>query len=117
MTELIQRPHQVDSFYAASKGEKVDWDAVFPPEWGSAVNFPAMFLYRELMEAYPEAKVILTVRDPNKWYDSVRETISRRRILSLAISSYRKLTIWCGKGYSTADLPIASRSFRCSTNA
>jgi hypothetical protein len=31
--------------------------------------------YRELAEKYPEAKVILTVRDPERWYDSVRQTI------------------------------------------
>ena len=31
--------------------------------------------YRGLMEKYPEAKVILTVRDPESWYDSVRQTI------------------------------------------
>jgi hypothetical protein len=31
--------------------------------------------YRELLEKYPEAKVILTVRDPERWYDSVRQTI------------------------------------------
>ena len=26
-------------------------------------------------ERYPEAKVILTVRDPERWYDSARQTI------------------------------------------
>ncbi len=29
------------------------------------------------MAAYPEAKVILTVRDPTRWYDSAAETILR----------------------------------------
>ena len=27
------------------------------------------------MEAFPEAKVLLTVRDPESWYKSVKETI------------------------------------------
>jgi hypothetical protein len=31
--------------------------------------------YRELLAKYPEAKVILTVREPERWYDSVRQTI------------------------------------------
>ena len=36
----------------------------------------AIILYfRELMELYPDAKVILTVRDPETWYKSVKETI------------------------------------------
>ncbi len=33
-----------------------------------------MFI-KELMEKYPDAKFILTLRDPAKWYDSVYETI------------------------------------------
>ena len=27
------------------------------------------------MEVFPEAKVVLTIRDPEKWYKSVKETI------------------------------------------
>ena len=34
----------------------------------------------ELAEHYPEAKVILTVRDPDRWYDSVSETIFARAL-------------------------------------
>ena len=30
---------------------------------------------RELLEVFPDAKVILTVRDPEGWYRSVKETI------------------------------------------
>jgi hypothetical protein len=33
------------------------------------VDVPAAFL-AEVAEAYPKAKVLLTVRDPNRWYDS-----------------------------------------------
>jgi hypothetical protein len=33
--------------------------------------------YRQLMAAYPQAKVVLTVRDPEGWYDSARQTILR----------------------------------------
>ena len=34
-----------------------------------------MIIFRELMEAYPNAKVLLSVRDPQKWYTSVKNTI------------------------------------------
>ena len=34
-----------------------------------------MIYSRELMEAFPNAKVILTIRDPEAWYRSVSETI------------------------------------------
>ena len=35
--------------------------------------------HREIMEAYPDAKVILTVRDPVRWYNSVKNSIYRTR--------------------------------------
>ena len=31
--------------------------------------------YKEILEIYPEAKVLLNVRDPVKWYQSVRDSI------------------------------------------
>ena len=32
----------------------------------AAVDFPTANYYKALMEAYPEAKVVLTVRDPDR---------------------------------------------------
>lgn len=39
------------------------------------MDIPAALYYRELLAAFPEAKVILTVRDPGSWYESMRQTI------------------------------------------
>ena len=33
------------------------------------------FYSRALMDIFPDAKVILTIRDPEKWFDSVKTTI------------------------------------------
>jgi hypothetical protein len=74
MLELLTHPEQVHYWEAASRQEPVDWDALFEG-YRSAVDYPACRYYRELMEQYPTAKVILTVRDPNNWWESVRETI------------------------------------------
>ncbi|THD26457.1 Sulfotransferase [Fasciola hepatica] len=41
----------------------------------ATTDFPACSIYRQIMRLYPEAKVVLTVRDPYKWIQSVRETI------------------------------------------
>jgi hypothetical protein len=38
----------------------------------SGLDLPMSNFWRELMEAYPEAKVILTVRDPDPWFKSLR---------------------------------------------
>ncbi|KAF8570844.1 Cell wall integrity and stress response component 1, partial [Paragonimus westermani] len=49
------------------------WDDIF---YGcvSAVDYPTCAFYKELMNVYPNAKVILTERDPRAWVDSCRST-------------------------------------------
>ena len=34
-----------------------------------------LYFSRTLIDIFPRSKVILTIRDPNKWYESVRSTI------------------------------------------
>ncbi|WP_428264587.1 sulfotransferase family protein [Haliangium sp.] len=58
----------------AARGETVDWDALFDG-YRATVDYPGCMFYRPLMERYPQAKVILTVRDPDKWYESAHSTI------------------------------------------
>jgi len=74
MSEVIAHPEQAEGWLAAHAGEPVDWDALLAG-YRSTTDWPACGFYRELMEAYPEAKVVLSVRDPARWYESVRETI------------------------------------------
>ncbi len=59
---------------AVAKGGAPDLDALFAG-YRAQVDWPGARLWRELAEHYPEAKVILTVRDPQRWYDSVEATI------------------------------------------
>ena len=76
MFELLKATWRVPHLEALERGEAADLDALFAG-FGSAVDFPFAKYYRELMVAYPEAKVILTVRDPDSWYESARKTILR----------------------------------------
>jgi hypothetical protein len=64
---------QVDVWNRALDGEG-PWDEVFTG-FQSTVDWPGGYFYRELAETYPEAKVLLSVRDPEKWEPSFRETI------------------------------------------
>jgi hypothetical protein len=57
-----------------------DWAAIFAG-YRSTTDFPASVYWRELAEQYPAAKVLLTVRDPDSWFDSVNETIMSPRML------------------------------------
>ena len=55
---------------------KGDWDKLYKPRNYSAnVDFPTSRYYFEMLKQYPNAKVILTVRDANRWYDSVKGSI------------------------------------------
>jgi len=51
-----------------------DWDDIFG-EHESTVDWPGAFFYRELAAAYPDAKVVLSTRDPEAWEKSMRSTI------------------------------------------
>ncbi len=65
--------NQVDVWNRALDGEAV-WDEVFAGQ-AATVDWPGGYFWRELMEAYPDAKVLLSVRDGEKWERSFRETI------------------------------------------
>jgi hypothetical protein len=51
-----------------------DWEAIFGGAQ-STCDFPAARYYRELVELYPDAKVVLSVRSAEGWVNSMRETI------------------------------------------
>jgi hypothetical protein len=53
---------------------KPDWDAIYAG-FHSTADYPGGHFWRELAEHYPRAKVVLTVRDPDSWFESVTETI------------------------------------------
>ena len=74
LTEVFTHPDHVRFWEAARRGERVDW-AGFLAGYGVTVDWPACAFYAELMEAFPEAPVILTVREPERWYRSTLSTI------------------------------------------
>jgi Sulfotransferase domain len=74
MTEVFAHPEHTGFWISASRGEPADWDGVLGA-YEAAVDWPACTFYEDLMERNPHAKVILSVRDPERWYESVRNTI------------------------------------------
>ena len=51
-----------------------DWDSTFEG-FQATVDWPGSFFYKELMDKYPDAKVLLSVRDGDGWAKSMRQTI------------------------------------------
>ena len=74
MAEVFQHPDHIPLWQAAAEGKPADWERLLAG-YQSAVDWPVSAFYRELMEAYPEARVILTVRDAERWYKSGKNTI------------------------------------------
>lgn len=74
MHEVYEHPEHGPTWMAAIEGKPVDW-ASFLREYESCVDFPACSFYKEMMVAFPDAKVLLSVRDPERWYESCIETI------------------------------------------
>lgn len=57
-------------------GTKHDWDQVLS-QYTAAVDNPTCCVWRELIVAYPDAKVLLTLhpKGPEAWYESTMDTI------------------------------------------
>ena len=74
MEEVFKRTTHIQAWHDVAHGKKVNWPDLFE-DFQATVDFPASVCYQELLAAFPEAKVIHTVRDPERWYDSTYETI------------------------------------------
>jgi hypothetical protein len=74
MLELFSRPGDSERWQARARGEPVGWDELLGG-FRSTVDWPSVWFWRELVRDFPDAKVILTVRDPERWYDSISNTI------------------------------------------
>ncbi len=73
MSEVLGRPGHVDLWLNAAAG-RPDWDAIFHG-CAATVDFPASNYWSELADAYPDAKVLLSLRDADRWFASTQETI------------------------------------------
>ncbi len=79
MSESLQHPDHWPLWVRAANGEaanwgQAEWEKIFA-EYASTTDAPACLFYKELMAAYPEAKVVLSLRDEEKWFASTQNTI------------------------------------------
>ncbi|MBN1453637.1 MAG: hypothetical protein JW963_21655 [Anaerolineales bacterium] len=74
MEEVIKNPRHMKYWGKIMEGDKADWEALFKG-YQSATDWPTAAYYRDLMDVYPDAKIILTVRDPESWHKSIMNTV------------------------------------------
>lgn len=51
-----------------------DWERIFG-DAQSCADWPAAYFWRELMDYYPDSKIVLTEREGQSWVRSMRETV------------------------------------------
>ena len=98
MVELFQKPGAEEQWEAVARGEPADWNAIFAG-YQASVDWPGCTFYRELMQTYPDAKVLLTIREPEKWYESAHSTIFSGIHSRLAESTHAQMLnalVWEG---------------------
>jgi hypothetical protein len=85
MVEILRKFRHMKHWAEIMRGGTAEWEALFSG-YQSAVDWPVAAYYRDLMAVYPEAKVILTVRDPHSWHRSIMTTFyqaQRKSVLRL----------------------------------
>jgi hypothetical protein len=73
MVDVLADLDQAKLWQRALDGE-APWEQIFDG-FNSTVDWPGGYFYRELIDVYPEAKVLLSVREPQAWERSMRETV------------------------------------------
>jgi predicted naringenin-chalcone synthase len=70
-----------------AEGERIDWRRELEG-WGSVLDWVGARFYAEMLEAWPEAKVILSIRDPEEWYESCDASLHATRGLDAGYRPY-----------------------------
>jgi hypothetical protein len=73
MMEVFRRPETIPLWVEAGQG-RPDWEAIFAG-FQAMVDYPGSLFWRQLIDHYPDAKVIHSTRDADQWFDSTQSTI------------------------------------------
>ena len=96
----INNPDSYTFWLAMSEGRattKMIRDYFISRQCSAVCDVPSILYWREIHAAFPSAKVVLTVRDPGKWFTSINNTLvplaimvdrqdSRRFLLMISFS-------------------------------
>ena len=75
MYEIIRNVGHVEKWgKIGMNGSVIDW-TILLGNYRAAVDWPACIYWKDLAQQYNNAKVVLTVRDPEQWYEDARSTV------------------------------------------
>lgn len=73
MTEVLMDPMRGPAWVRAADGH-ADWNSIFEG-FTATVDYPGCAFWRDLTHFYPSAKVLLSVRNSQDWFESTQQTI------------------------------------------
>lgn len=74
MAEVFEQPGHVPVWHNAARGNPVDWQTLLSG-YVAGVDWPLCSFAVELSEIYPDALILLSVRDFESWWKSASTTI------------------------------------------
>ncbi|WP_246673964.1 MULTISPECIES: sulfotransferase family protein [unclassified Mesorhizobium] len=75
MQEVNGNEEQKRMWRALAQGATPDWNQLLSG-YVSCLDWPSAYYWRELIEFYPNARVILTYRSAESWWESFEKTIA-----------------------------------------
>ena len=77
MADIVTKHREhIDVWRRAGARDLPDWDELFDG-YAAAVDMPVAFFWRELMSEYPDAPILLSLRNSESWWESAHATIMR----------------------------------------
>eukprot|EP01018_Ginkgo_biloba_P022186 Gb_02464 [translate_table: standard] len=95
----MRRNNHADLWIDVLEGKSENWSDILH-DYRAAVDCPCLNVYKKLISAYPNAKIILTVRDSESWYESAKQSIFRAfndvRVGDANTKRFLELATWEG---------------------
>lgn len=105
MQEIRDNPALLPDWTAAAQGKPTDWERVFRG-WTSQIDWPGSRYWRQLLAFFPTAQVLLNIRDPDEWYESLRNTIIPSTAAGLKVDSHAHTRAMAEMVYATIHQQI-----------
>lgn len=115
MREIMMYPESAALWAEAAEApDRADWDTVLAG-YHSTTDAPGCSFWRELIDYYPDAKVIHSRRDPEKWFESTQATVFSpqwvERTLNLPLREFFQKAVYARFGERLHDRDAMLKQF------
>jgi hypothetical protein len=114
MREVLMNPASASLWVQAADG-RPDWDTIFK-DYRSCTDVPGCTFWRELTDYYPDAKILLSVRDPEEWFGSTQATVFssawRQRSAMTPLKDFLEKAVYADFGERIYDRDFMFKQFK-----